>query len=207
MEGKKADAVIEAIKKRRSIRRFDERKVDKEVIEEIIQAGRFAPSAQNRQPWRFIVITNRGVIDELSLLIKEELKKLLKRRFIKGFSIKELKDEGIVKFLYAVAFSEKDVIFYNAPVLVFIITEDRLFNDESCACCAQNMMLAAHALGLGSCWIGFASILGFNKEIQHRIGIPDGYHVAAALVFGYPKGKIPKFTPRKIGADVINWIK
>ncbi|HID25593.1 MAG TPA: nitroreductase family protein [Thermoplasmata archaeon] len=62
--------------------------MDKEVIEEIVQGSRFAPSAQNRQPWRFIVITNRGVIKEFSLLVKEELKKLLKRCFIKKFSIR-----------------------------------------------------------------------------------------------------------------------
>ncbi|HEC81395.1 MAG TPA: nitroreductase family protein [Thermoplasmatales archaeon] len=202
---KQSEIVINAIKNRRSIRSFEEKKVDKEVIEEIIQAGRYAPSAQNRQPWRFIVITNKKMINELFLLIKKEIKKLLKHRFIKSFSIKELREEDTVKFLYAVAFSEKDVIFYNAPVLIFILTENRLFNDESCACCAENMMLAAHAMGLGSCWIGFASILGLNKETKERIGIPEGYHISAALVFGYPKVKKQRITPRKSGADILKW--
>ena len=203
---KQSEIVIDAIKGRRSVRSFEEKRVDREIIEEILQAGRYAPSAENRQPWRFIVITNKEMMDDLSRLIKNEIKKLIKHRFIKGFSIKELKEEDTLKFLYAVAYSEKDVIFYNAPVLIFIVTENRLFNDESCACCAENMMIAAHALGLGSCWIGFASILGLNKEIKRKIGIPKGHHISAALVFGYPKTKKQRIAPRKSGLDILKWI-
>ncbi len=201
------NSVIQAIKERRSIRNFEEKEVDKEIIKEIIQAGKFAPSAENRQPWRFIVVTNKNFIKELSAMIKEELKKLLKKRFIKKFSIKELKEESVMKLLYGVAFSQKDLIFFDAPVVIFILTKNELFNNESCACCAQNMMLAAHSLGLGSCWIGFASILGFKKEAMQKIGAPEGYHIAATLVLGYPKGKIKKAPLRKIEADIIKWIE
>lgn len=201
------NSVIQTIKGRRSVRNFEEKEVNKELIQEIIQAGKFAPSAEDRQPWRFIVITNRDHIQELSLMVKEELKKLLKRRFIKKFSIKELKEEGILKLLYGVSFFEMDLIFFDAPVVIFILTKNELFNNESCACCAQNMMLAAHSMGLGSCWIGFASVLGVKKKTMQKIGAPDGYHIAATLAMGYPKEKMKKLPLRKVEADIIKWIE
>jgi len=201
------NSTIQSIKGRRSVRSFEEKEIDKEQLKEIIQAGKFAPSAQNKQPWKFIVITNKDFIQNLSLEVKEELKNVLKKRFIKKFSMKELKDEDTLKHIYAFAFSEKDIIFFNSQALVFIVTEDNLFFDESCACCAENMMLAAHSLGIGSCWIGFASVLGLKKEIMKKIGVPDKYHISAAIVFGYPKGKAERAPIRKVGSDVINWIE
>lgn len=199
--------LIKIIKERRSVRRFTKEPIDKEVIREIIQAGRYAPSAENSQPWKFIVITNNDEIQQLSRRIKDELQKLIKRRWIARFSLKELKDEDTLRFLYAVSCTKEDTIFFNAPVLIFIITKDRLMYDESCACCAQNMMLAAHALGIGSCWIGFASALGLSPDMLTRIGVPETYHISAALVFGQPQEKPKKASIRKIESDVINWIE
>jgi nitroreductase len=198
---------IKMIKERRSVRRFTKDSVDKEVIHEIIQAGRYAPSAENSQPWKFIVITNTKEIQQLSRRIKVELQNLIKRRWIARFSIKELKDEDTLRFLYAVSSTEEDTIFFHAPVLLFIITKNRLMYDESCACCAQNMMLAAHSLGIGSCWIGFASVLGLSQDMLKNIGVPEGYHISAALVFGHPQGKPKRASIRKIESDVINWIE
>ena len=201
------NTVIENIKDRRSIRDFEKKQLNKETLKEIIQAGKYAPSAKNDQPWKFIVITNQEYIQELSKQIKVELKKILKMRFIKKFKIKELKNMELLKFLFVVAFSKKDMIFFNAPALVFIMTEKNLFYDESCACCAQNMMLSANSMGIGSCWIGFASVLGLNKKIMNKIEIPDKHHISAAIIFGYPKVKKNRASIRKIGSDIIRWIE
>lgn len=198
--------LIEQLKKRRSIRSYKGDHVDKELIEEIIQAGRYAPSATNRQPWRFIVITQKQMIDDIAVVVKNEMKNILKKRFILKYFYPSLRNENTVKFLAATVFSDKDILFFNAPVLIFVVTKKRRFFDESCACCAQNMMLAANSLGLGSCWIGFAHFLGLNKKWMNKIKVPDGYHISAALVFGHPE-KIPSRAPlRKPEADVINWI-
>ena len=198
--------IIQNIKTRRSIRNFKDKKIEKEILEEIIQAGKYAPSAINQQPWKFIVITNEDFIQKLTTSVKEELKNILKKRFIKSFKIKELKDPNIQKHIFAFAFSKKDTIFFNAPSLILVVTQDKLFYDESCACCAQNMMLAAHSLGLGSCWIGFASALGFNKELLEQIGIPKDHHISAAIIFGYPNEEIKRPSIRKIQSDIIKWI-
>jgi nitroreductase len=199
--------IFKNIKERRSIRNFEDKEIDKETLKEIIQTGKYAPSAKNDQPWKFIVITKKEYIQELSKQIKEELKKLLKWRFLKKYKIKELKNKEILQFIFVIAFSKTDMIFFNAPVLVLILTKNRLFYDESCACCAQNIMLTAHSMGIGSCWIGFASVLGLNKKIIKKIGIPDKHHISAAIIFGYPKDKIIKSSIRKIGSDIIKWIK
>lgn len=201
------NTIIKNIKERRSIRYFEEKKIDKEELKEIIQAGKYAPSATNDQPWKFIVITKKEMIQELSNQIREELKKLLKWRFIKKFKIKQLRNIDILKFIFVVAFSKTDMIFFNAPALVLILTQDKLFYDESCACCAQNMMLAANSIGIGSCWIGFASVLGLNKKILENIGIPDNHHISAAIIFGYPREKKIRASIRKIGSDIIKWIE
>lgn len=197
--------LINLIKSRRSVRSFQEKLVEKELIEEIIQAGRFAPSAENKQPWKFIVITNTKFIDSLSIEVKNQMKKLLKRRFFYQFFSRGLRKKKTLHFLTAVAYSENDSIFYKAPVLVFVLSKKGFLNDESCACCAQNMMLAAHSLGLGGCWIGFAHVLGLNKKLVRDLHIPQGYHIAAALVFGYPSKKMGKASIRRVDADVIEW--
>ena len=199
--------IIKQIKERRSIRSYTDQSVSKEKINEIIQTGRYAPSATNRQPWRFIVITNKSMIDEISDAIKVEIRKILRRRFILKFFYPSLKNEKTIQFLTGLIISKEDMLFFDAPVLIFVVTKKRRFNDESCACCAQNMMLAADALDLGSCWIGFAHFLGLNKEWMEKIGVPKGFHIAAALVFGHSK-KRPSHAPlRKPTADVINWIE
>ncbi|MBS3777717.1 MAG: nitroreductase [Candidatus Thermoplasmatota archaeon] len=199
--------LIDEIKNRRSIRQYLDEPVKKEVIEEIIQAGRYAPSATNKQPWRFIVITKKDLINSIADAIKSEIHSILKKRFILKYFFPALKSEKNVKVLAATALSKKDLLFFDAPVLVFVVSKKGRFNDESCACCAQNMMLAAHSLGLGSCWIGFAHFLGLNKQWLRKIGVPKGFHIAATLIFGHPKGKHPHGTMRKPNADVINWIE
>ena len=198
--------LIQELKKRRSIREYKKDPVKKELIEEIIQAGKYAPSATDQQPWRFIVITKKEMITEIADVVKQEIKNILKKRFILKFRYPSLKNTRAVQLLAATAFSKQDILFFDAPVLIFIVTEKKRFYDESCACCAENMMLAAHSLGLGSCWIGFAHFLELNKEWMKKIGVPEGFHISASLVFGHPEGKMPKAPLRKPLADVINWI-
>lgn len=198
--------VISCIKTRRSIRSYSEKKLAREVIEEIINAGKYAPSAEDRQPWRFIVITNRDFIKKLSEEVKRQIEKVLKnkRKWRKKFN--ELNDNRMILFLSAVVKSKRDSIFFDAPAVIFIVTDEMMFNDESCACCAQNMMLSAWSMGIGSCWIGFARFLELNRSIIEEIGVPEGYHISACLTFGYPE-KVPKPSMRKPTADVIKWIE
>ena len=199
--------IIDAIKNRRSIRNFKNKKIEEEKINEIIDAGRYAPSAEDRQPWKFIVISDKKLILELSNKVKNEIQGVLKKRFIKKYSYPELKDERLTQFMYLMSVSKEDRIFYNAPLLVLIVCKDEMFNDVSCACCAENMMLAAHSLDIGSCWIGFANFLGLDKQTIKDIGVPENHHISVALIFGYPEEKKSRASYRKMGSTVINRIK
>ena len=103
--------LIDEIKNRRSIRRYLDEPVKKEVIEEIIQAGRYAPSATNKQPWRFIVITKKDLIKSIADAVRHEIRGILKKRFILKYFFPALKNEKNVKVLAATAFSKKDLLF------------------------------------------------------------------------------------------------
>jgi len=199
--------LIQLIKERRSIRSFRKEPLKKTDIDTIIQAGKYAPSAKDVQPWRFIVITNASKINYLSGIVKSEISTILKRRFIYQIFAKDLRNQKALQTLYVLSKSVKDVIFYDAPALIFIVSKKGLFNDESCSCCAENMMLAAHSLGIGSCWIGYASFLERNKKVLLEIGIPSDMHIVSALIFGYPKKEKKQMPIRKPMADVINWIE
>ncbi len=197
--------IIKCIKERRSIRRFKDDEIPKEIIEEIIEAARYAPSPENRQPWRFIVVTNRHRIKELSNEVKKQIKKILKNKWRWKRKYPELKENDLLLFLRAVANSSKDIIFYNAPAVIFTITKPLTFNTEACSCAAQNIMLAAWSLGIGTCWIGFAKFLEQDEDAMKELGVPSGYTIAACIAMGYP-ARVPKALPRKPLAGIIKWI-
>ena len=113
--------IIKCIKERRSIRRFKDDDIPEEIIEEIIEAARYAPSPENRQPWRFIVVTNRHRIKELSNEVKKQIKRILKNKWRWKRKYPELRENDLLLFLRAVASSSKDIIFYNAPAVIFIL--------------------------------------------------------------------------------------
>jgi nitroreductase len=200
-----ANYIIEAIKARRSIRSYSDQAVPKELIEQILDAGRSAPSSLNTQPWKFIVITDRKLIGEMSSSIKLFIKRLQTFLPILRLFIKELRDEKTAGAIRKTALSEEDTVFYGAPLLILIASEDEgRWVGVNCALAAQNMMLAAHSLGLGSCFIGRSDMLkkcGFPFE---KLGIGRSYSVNASLIFGYPK-EFPKNIPDRIRDNVISW--
>ena len=136
---------------------------------------------------------------------KEQIRKMLGQRRKWKKRYRELDDRETLLFLHAVGSSKKDMIFHEAPAIVFILAEDGIFYDEACACAAQNMMLAAHSMGIGSCWIGFAKFLEMSGMMK-EMGMPDNHHISACITLGYARN-MPKPAPRKPTADVIRWVE
>jgi len=197
------NTIIDNIKNRRSIRKFKDKKIPKSTIKEIIEAGRFAPSAHNSQPWHFVVIDDRNKIKKLSDYIKNWFKKkLIWKPIISLFNKKILRTiESAEKRI----FNDKDLFFYGAPVLILICAKDNKWADKDCGCAAQNMMLAARSLNIGSCWIGYADyVISKNKRLQAELKIPEGMKIKSHLVFGYTE-RFPGPIPRK-EEDVVNWV-
>lgn len=91
-------------------------------------------------------------------------------------------------------------------MLILVFASPEVVEEYDCALAAENMMLAAHSLGIGSCWIGLAKHLGSDREFLKEAGIPEGHKLIAPLIFGYPTKGDFKAPPRN--ADVIlKWVR
>jgi nitroreductase len=159
-----------AIYGRRSVREYEARPVPKEIIDKILKAGAMAPSAMDKQPCRFTVITDNTVIRNLSDKVKSKLGVIgLGARLAEKMKLKE------------------DVIFYGAPLLILVSADKGEWSAIDCSLAAQNMMLAAYDLGLGSCFIGFARTLNNDQKTMEELSIRSSQELFCPLIFGYPK--------------------
>ncbi len=168
---------LEAIQTRRSVRRFEKREVSDEIVKQLLSAAMSAPSAHNQQPWEFIVIKDRDILDAIP------------------------------------TFSPFAKMAAHAPLGILICGDTRGlpspgFWVQDCAAATQNLLIAAHALGVGAVWTGVYPmnptdnrVLGFVKHYQ----LPDGVVPLAFVVLGYPAEaplKQSRFTSRKVHANV-----
>lgn len=193
--------IIKNIKERRSIRKYLDKKIDASIINEIIECGKFAPSSHNRQPWNFTVVSNKKLIDELSQDINAWYKTFVRIGTPLSF-IREIK-KSVAEMRKRVE-SEQDLFFYHAPLVIILHGPKRQFIEHDLSCAAQNMMLAARSLDIGSCWIGFADIvLNRSQKIKKKLRIPSSHQVVATIVFGYPI-KFPSSALHRKEA-VISW--
>lgn len=178
---------------RRSIRKYKPDTIPKDIISEIILAGTYAPSALALQPWAFIVVQNMEFMKKVS-------------EYCKPIMISLMKDahDGMSDEFRGLLLSEGYSIFYHAPLMIMVIGKSSSrFRDIDCSLCAENMMLAAHARGIGSCWVGSTEVAYDNPEIMAGFMIPEGYSPVGTIVFGYPD-EHPEAHDKK--AAVITWI-
>ncbi len=149
---------IDLILSRRSIRRYEDKNVSEEVLQQILEAGRQAPSAANKQPIRFVVVKDHDILKNLC--------DTLLSRFVK----------------YA------PLAIVGCADTTSLLTGKWAVVDATIA--MQNMVIAAWALGIGSCWIGACN----EEKVKELLKIPDKWKVVALLTFGYPAEQA---TPRK----------
>lgn len=175
----------ELLKKRRSIRDFQDKDVPAGIIREIITESCLAPSSGNGQPWEFIVINQKDLIKRIS----DESKRTLLADIARNPASPAKRYENALK-------NEDFNVFYNAPCLV-IITGPQEYGrlDVDCALCACYFMFSAASRGLGTCWIGLGSHVR-NPELLSEIGIPPDYRIVAPIIVGYPKS-VPEPWGRK----------
>ncbi|MBN2396908.1 MAG: nitroreductase family protein [Deltaproteobacteria bacterium] len=173
------------LRKRRSVRDFEEREVPLPLIRDIIRESTLAPSASHGQPWHFIIITDRGLMKRISDACKRALLDSIEANPAMALS-------GYKAALENTAFN----IFYNAPCLVYIVGRAEVGSlDVDCALAASYLMFCSARRGLGTCWIGLGTPLQ-DPAIRKEIGLPDGYRIVAPIVVGYP-ASIPEPLPRE----------
>ncbi|MBN1797969.1 MAG: nitroreductase family protein [Spirochaetales bacterium] len=184
---------------KRSIRRYKNKDVPEKEIEKLLEIMRFAPSGHNAQPCEYVVVKDREkirMLGQATIASFKSFKKLIKiRKLLKPFIPKAfyeiLSDRGTalgVDELIRQYESGKDIIFFDAPVLILAHVPNLgglSYVDPTIA--LTYGMLAAHALGLGSCWMGFAMMaVAKHKKILQLLNIPKGRFIAGVITFGYP---------------------
>jgi F420 biosynthesis protein FbiB-like protein len=190
--------VYDALRERRSVRKYQARPVPQEIIEEVLVAAGWAPSAHNAQPWRFIVLADPQVKRELAEAMAESWAADMTKD---GLKIESDKRKTRIER------------FATAPVLILAcLTMDGMmkFPDEkrqrserdlamqSLGAALQNLLLAANAKGLGACWF---CAPGFCKETVRKVlKIPDDVEPEALIAMGYPAEK-PPVPPKKLLGD------
>lgn len=175
-------SLVDLVLSRRSIRHYEERTIPQEVLNKILEAGRKAPTADNRQPWHFIVITDSE--------IKEKL----------------LQDEYTIR---AASFIKE------APVTIVgcgLIREDdytrkwgTIYSILDTTLALQNMVIAAWAMGVGSCWIGVQAT-PFEEIVRRLLKIPKDWKIIALISFGYPV-KQPGPIKKKSIEEIVSYNK
>ncbi|MFH1478773.1 MAG: nitroreductase [Candidatus Omnitrophota bacterium] len=171
------DNLTEIIKGRRSIRKFLDKPIPKEAVDQLIEAAKWAPSGMNHQPWGFIVVQDKTLIKELSDHSIPHIKKLIEtnpklRRYKRRMAVDNFS------------------IFYHAACVIIIVGKIDSFScDQDCAMAAQNLMLKAYSLDIGSCWIGMMSVLDKDEWFRQRFDLPDTYKIIAPIALGYFEDK------------------
>ena len=183
--------LTDAIYGRRAVREYTTARVDQALMERLIEAAVQAPSALNRQPWLFTVISDQQLLAEIS----EKSKTYLLATLSNGSLGQIRKMLGDTQFH----------LFYHAPSLIVIsASQTGRWEVEDCALAAENLMLAAFASGLGTCWIGLAQawLATAEGKAALQLGRDDVIPVAPIIV-GSPKAQ-PAPVPRR--EPIIQWI-
>jgi len=182
--------VKEAIYTRRAVREFKDTAVDQETIRQLIDAAIQAPSAVNQQPWSFCVVRDQAVLAQISAESKAHMLKTTPAGLLSHHFDKILNDPSFH-------------IFYHAPVLIVICSITTSWATEDCALAAENLMLTAHAAGLGTCWIGFAQGWLGTPAGKSLLQLPGDIAPMAPIIVGHPKSA-PSPVSRK--QPEIRWI-
>lgn len=216
--------VEQVIYERRSNRLFKKKPVPKKIIHRILESGRFAPSAGNCQPYKFIVVTNKEVINELE---KQAMKTLsfFKNLYHNKDGGKPMWKTALFSTLSQVMVNEmdprpytavekaercNDEIYWDCPAMIMLLKNTHGISnpDLDLGICAQNMVLTAHSLGIGTCYISLSIkplTYPHMKSFKKKLGIEPPWEPVTSIALGYPKGKIDKAVKRD--SPLVDWIE
>lgn len=183
------DQLLRFMKFRRSVRSYQSCTVELEKIQKIIEAGRYAPTAANRQKIRYILIRDKiNEFAKISLkILNDAADHMEKVESLHNYAC--YRDKW--RYLYQQNIEEGiDGMFYEAPCVLIVVDCDTLPESTgslNCGIASDNMELMANALGLGTCYIGFFSIATeIDSGLREALGIKDNERVASVLTIGYP---------------------
>ncbi len=178
---------LNLIKQRRSIRKFTAEQISESDLQALLEAAILAPSAINQQKWHFTAVQDRGLLDVMVGIVKENILKtgiefLVKRASMPGYDT-----------------------FHHAPTIIMVSGDESARID--CGAAAENILIAAESLGLGSCIMTSPAFLFASDKgngLRKRLGIPEGYNHICTIALGH-KAETPEMPPRT--RDVITYLR
>jgi nitroreductase len=180
-----------AIRDRRSVRQYSKEPVGDDVLRRVIEAATLAPSAMNEQPWLFAVVRDKALLERVSREGKAATVAILEAGGAPRERLEKLKSPAYD-------------ILYNAPALIVIASASAgPWAAVNCGLAAQNLMLAARAEGLGTCWIGQAQAWISSADGKAALGLPADCVPVGAIIIGHTAA-FPPPVPRK--AAEVKWI-
>ena len=188
------NAVLKNIYSRASVRKYKADKIPDDDIREILKAGFHAANGMNRQALEFAVIENKETIKKYN---RKAI--ILYSEMLKAAGHTNPMVENLVK-------DPNADIFHGAPILIFVFSNPSAVTPvEDGSLAVGNMMLAAHSLGFGTCFIGFAWGLGNDDEFRKEINLPDDHKYLACMTLGKPDGEVA--THSRSAVKILKWIK
>ena len=183
--------IIENIINRRSVRSYENKQIPKEELDAILLAASYAPSAMGTQSRRITAIQSKECLQKVNRAIREALRSI---------PVTE-KTHPFIISLIEKAQSPESEFLYGAPVYIILTdTPENLSAMPDCALAAENVMLAARAFGIGSCWInqlpGMAQLPQI-KALLKELHLPEDHVAFSSVVLGYPAGEFPHAEERK----------
>ena len=190
--------LLDGLKTRRSIRKYKNIKIELNKIKQILKLAIMAPSAHNSNPWYFLIIENKIIRKDLAIKMAEKYLKDLKNDDINDKFANKIINDSIEKF------SESPTLII--PCLD--MSKMQKYTDkkrqqielhmgiQSIAAAIQNLLLAAHAEGIASCW--YCAPLFAQNIIKHHLKIPNGIDPQAFITLGYPLSKKPAKVPPRV---------
>ena len=208
------NAVERAVFERRSVRNFTKEPVPDHLIRRVLEAGRFAPSAGNCQSWKFIVITDRKLLDEIDQNVQAAI----------GGISGMYRDDNLVQNLAGMVDPNQPGTYdprlaiggmgaiaggqmggkaggvtLNAPAVILLLTDSRSIGGPqiNIGICGENMNLVCNSLGIKACWVGFVAVLNMIPGFHEKLGIQPPWTIASSLCIGWPEFKQEGIVPRE----------
>lgn len=210
--------ILDVITSRKSIRRYKPDPIPDHMIDNILEAARWAPTGENYQPWRFIVIRDQEIKNKIGRLARIGSGSRMTAWYCLGdmqerFSKIEdpVKRAEVLRFMYSGEVSE---FAKDAPVIIAVIgtlMEGSIDVPYDLSAAIENMLLEAHSLGLGACWVhGPVATTRDAKKFKEILDIPTGmgeYKVIAYVAFGWPAEERKHPRPKKPLEKLVYWEK
>ena len=204
------EQVLEVIKNRRSIRKYKPDPIPREKIDLLIEAARWAPSGENAQPWRFVIVEDKEMINAMGKVAGMADRRQFSAEFAAGETekrLKKIKDpKKRQKIMEKLTGGHVSSFLENAPLVIIACGRKDVWDlPYDCSAAIENILIMAVAAGLGTCWVE-SPVMDVRDEekIKAMLQIPKGFKVLTAISVGYPD-EAPKPRPRLSRDELVSY--